>query len=137
MPLADLDTMLPGPGPHLGARPPRCRLPPPPGLTAAARLVGMIDERRQLRPEPAGISSAQVDLIIRSTESEPKGVGAEYGVTSCDLRILTEEAAEPVPALNPGVAGRAGRNRASGGRSLLQRPVRAVHVVVIGVFAKD
>jgi hypothetical protein len=35
-------------------------------------------------------------------------VSAEYGVTSRDLRILAEEAAEPVPALNPGVGVRSG-----------------------------
>ena len=36
------------------------------------------------------------------------GLSAENGVTSCDLRILTEEAAEPVPAQNPNVGARSG-----------------------------
>ena len=50
-------------------------------------------------------------------------VGAGNRVTSCDLRVFVDRAAEPVRAQNAHT-GRFGRRmRASGGRVLLQRPV--------------
>jgi len=64
-------------------------------------------------------------------------VGAEYCVTSCDLGIFVDQAAEPVPPQNPDTCACCGRVLASGGRVLVQRPVRPVAVVVIGVLAED
>ena len=50
---------------------------------------------------------------------------------------IVDQAAEPVPAQNAH-NGHFGRQmRASGGRLLLQRPVRAVRIVMIGVLAED
>jgi hypothetical protein len=37
-------------------------------------------------------------------------VGAENGVTSCDLRIFMDQATEPITAQNPDVGIRSGRN---------------------------
>jgi hypothetical protein len=61
-------------------------------------------------------------------------VGAENPVTSRDLQILVEEAAEPVASQRPD-------DRSGGwwdtarGRALIQRSVRTVGVVVPDVFA--
>ena len=63
-------------------------------------------------------------------------VGADNAVTSRDLGIFTNQAAEPVPAQNPNICSRSGRIRAPGWRGLLPRPVRAVGVVVVGVLAE-
>ena len=67
----------------------------------------------------------------------PVLVGAENGVTSCDLRIFMDRAAEPVAAENPDVCPESGLMRAPGRRTLLQRPVRTVGVIVIDVLIKD
>jgi len=48
-----------------------------------------------------------------------------------------DQATEPVPAQNPGVGAWGGRNRTPGRRSLLQCPVRAMQVVMVGVLAED
>jgi hypothetical protein len=48
-----------------------------------------------------------------------------------------DQAAEPVPAQNPDVGGQSGWMRTAGGRPLLQRPVRAMQIAVIGVLVKD
>lgn len=48
-----------------------------------------------------------------------------------------DQATEPVPAQNPGVGAWGWRNRTPGRRSLLQRPVRAMQVVMVGVLAED
>ena len=64
-------------------------------------------------------------------------VGAGNCVTSCDLVILADEATQPVPPQNAHARQCRGWMRASGGRILLQRPVRPVAVVVIGVLAED
>jgi hypothetical protein len=64
-------------------------------------------------------------------------VGAENAVTLCDLRIFVDHAAEPVPAQNAHIGHFDRRIRAPVGRLLLQRPVRTVRIVMIGVLAKD
>jgi hypothetical protein len=64
-------------------------------------------------------------------------VGAENGVTSCDLRIFMDQATEPITAQNPDVGIRSGRNRMPGRRPLLQRPMRPMRVVVPGVLSQD
>jgi len=63
-------------------------------------------------------------------------VGADKAVTSCDLRILVEEAAKPVASLNADVVV-CGRDVGSAvGWFLVQGTVRPVAVVVIDVFAE-
>ena len=47
------------------------------------------------------------------------------------------QAAEPVPAHNTSTRLFAGRMHPPGGRVLLQRPVRPMDVVVVGVLAED
>jgi len=63
-------------------------------------------------------------------------VGADNAFTSCDLRILVEEAAEPVASLDAGVVvgGRGGDLAV--GWFFAQGSVRPVGVVVIDVFAE-
>jgi hypothetical protein len=53
-----------------------------------------------------------------------KACGAENPVTLCDLGILADQAAEPLPAQNPDVRGPSGRMRTPGRRALVQCPVR-------------
>ena len=48
-----------------------------------------------------------------------------------------DDAAEPVAAENPDVWALSGLVRASGRRTLLQRPVRTVAVVMIDVLIED
>jgi hypothetical protein len=64
-------------------------------------------------------------------------VGAEYCVTSCDLGVLVDEAAEPIPPENARIRHGCGWMRTPGGRVVVQRPVRPVAVVVTGVLAED
>src|SRR5690348_4096688 len=64
-------------------------------------------------------------------------VGAENCVISCDLGIFADLAAEPVPAQYPDAGAPSRWIHAPGGRVLLQRPVRSVAVVVIGVLTQD
>jgi hypothetical protein len=64
-------------------------------------------------------------------------VGAENCVTSCDLRILVDQAAEPIPAQNPDVRALMGGCEPPALGILSQRSVRPVTVVVIGVLAED
>jgi hypothetical protein len=47
------------------------------------------------------------------------------------------QATEPVPAQNPDACARGRRMRTPGRRALLQRPLRAVQLVVVGVLAQD
>ena len=62
-------------------------------------------------------------------------VGAENSVTSCDLYILMNEAAEPIPSQWPN--GRAGaRGSATRGRVLVKRSVRVVSVEMVDVLAQ-
>jgi hypothetical protein len=64
-------------------------------------------------------------------------VGAEYCVTSCDLGVFVDKAAEPVSPQNPDTCACGGRTLASGGRVLVQRPVRPMGVVMVGVLGED
>jgi hypothetical protein len=63
--------------------------------------------------------------------------GAENCVTLCDLGILTDQAAEPVPPQHPDIRPWNRWLRAPGGRVLLQGPMRPVGVVVIDVLLED
>ena len=64
-------------------------------------------------------------------------VGAGNYVTSCDLGIFVNQAAESVPAQNTHTGHSGGWMCAASGRALQQRPMRPVRIVVIGVLAKD
>jgi hypothetical protein len=64
-------------------------------------------------------------------------VGAGNYVTSCNLRVFADEAAEPLPAQNLHTGHTARCMHASCGQVLLQHPVRPVRIVVIGIFAED
>jgi len=66
-----------------------------------------------------------------------QAVGAEYCVTSCDLAVFADKAAEPIPPGNAHIRHGCGWIGRSGGWGLVQRPVRPVAVVVIDVLAKD
>src|SRR2546430_6320840 len=61
-PLTDLDALVFRPGPDVAAALPAGRGPPraaaPPGL------AGVLDERRQLLAERAGVLGAQIDLVL-------------------------------------------------------------------------
>jgi hypothetical protein len=60
-------------------------------------------------------------------------VGAENSVTSCDLQILVYETTEAISSQwSDSRAG--GRGSAACGRVLIERSVRAVHVVVLEVL---
>jgi hypothetical protein len=63
-------------------------------------------------------------------------VSAENPVTSCDVHVFVDEAAEPISPERPD--GRAGRWRsAARGWALIERSVRAVRVEVLDVLAQD
>jgi hypothetical protein len=64
-------------------------------------------------------------------------VGAENCVTSCDLGVFVDQAAEPVASEDPRARCGSGRTRPPGGRVLVQRPVRPMRVVVIDVLVED
>jgi hypothetical protein len=64
-------------------------------------------------------------------------VGAENCVTSCDLGIFVDQAAESVPPEHADTCTFRQGIGSPGRRILLQRPVRPVGVVVIGVLAED
>jgi hypothetical protein len=64
-------------------------------------------------------------------------VSAEYCVTSCDLGVFVDEGAESVSPQNPDTCACGGRTLASGGRVLMQRPVRPMGVVTVGVLGED
>jgi hypothetical protein len=63
-------------------------------------------------------------------------VGADNAVTSCDLRILVDQAAEPVASSDGDVVLRRRGGDLGVGRCLAQGPMRAVGVVVVDVFAE-
>ena len=86
-----------------------------------------------------GLARAPVEVIDerKGCPRRNRSVGAEYCVTSCDQGVFMDQAAEPVPAQNAHPGRVAGWMCAPGGRVLLQRPVRPVDVVVVGVVAKD
>lgn len=48
-----------------------------------------------------------------------------------------DQAAEPVPSQDRNIRAQGGRMLAPGGRALVERPVRAVDVIVIDVLAQD
>src|SRR5689334_909295 len=75
------------------------------------------------------------NVLVYRPIAEP--VGAENCVISCDLGIFADLAAEPVPAQYPDAGAPSRWIHAPGGRVLLQRPVRSVAVVVIGVLTQD
>jgi hypothetical protein len=77
----------------------------------------------------------QVGPFRRSAGSAP--VGADNAVTSRDLRILVDQATEPVTSSDADVVVRGRGGDLAVGWSLAEGPVRAVGVVVIGVFAED
>ena len=66
-----------------------------------------------------------------------KAVGAGNCVTLCDLGVFMDQAAEPVPAQNTPAPSLPWADAPSGGWVLLQRPVRPMDVVVVGVLAED
>ena len=64
-------------------------------------------------------------------------MGAENSVTSCDLQVLVDEAAEPVPSEHAD-GRRPGTWRGVGsGRVLVQKSVRSVRVEVLHILAQD
>ena len=69
---------------------------------------------------------------VRRLLSHANVVGADNPVTSCDLGIFMDRAADPVPAQNAHTGHFGRRIRASGRRLLPQCPVRTVGVVVVG-----
>src|ERR1035438_10846929 len=64
-------------------------------------------------------------------------VGADNAVTSCDLRVLVDQAAEPVASSDADVVAGGREMGAAVGWLLAEGPVRPVGVVVIDVFAED
>ena len=64
-------------------------------------------------------------------------VGAGNCVTSCDLGIFMDQAAEPVPPQHPDIRAWSRWMRTPCGRVLLERPVWPVRFVVIDVLIKD
>ena len=58
-------------------------------------------------------------------------------VTPCDLGILVDQAAKPVPAQNAHTSHFHGWMRSPCGRVLMQRPVWPMKVIVIHIFAQD
>ncbi len=75
---------------------------------------------------------------VRAWQDRPLDpVGAENCVTLCDLGILTDQAAEPVPPQHLDIRAWNRWLRAPGGRVLLQGPMRPVSVVVIDVLLEN
>ena len=64
-------------------------------------------------------------------------MGADNAVTSRDLRILVDEAAEPGASSDADGVVRGRGGDLAVGWSLAESPVRPAGVVVIGVFAED
>lgn len=52
------------------------------------------------------------EVVVEAASTRGDRVGAEYGVTLCDLRIFMDHAAEPVAAENPDACFRSGLMRA-------------------------
>ena len=63
-------------------------------------------------------------------------MGAENGVTSRDLQVLVDEAAEPVPSEDADVRSRTRRD-CTCGRSLIQGSVRPVGLEVLEILAQN
>lgn len=56
---------------------------------------------------------------------------------SCDLRVFVDQAAEAVPPQNPDISPRDWCAPGSGGRILVECPVRPAGVVMVEVLAQD
>ena len=63
-------------------------------------------------------------------------VGAENAVTLRDLGIFVGQAAGPVPTHDPDILAHSEWTLTPGGRSLAQRPVRAMNVIVLDVLTQ-
>jgi hypothetical protein len=87
-------------------------------------------------PPPARQTAALADWIRSlAPVADHVRVGAENPVTSCDVHVLVQQAAEPVASQRSD--GRAGGWRSDAcGRALMQRSVRTVHVVVLDILAQ-
>ena len=71
----------------------------------------------------------------RTASTALSPVGAENWVTSCDLQVLVDEAAEPVPSEH--ADGRPGTwRRVACGRAPVQGSVRSVRVEVLDLLAQ-
>src|SRR5712692_3048790 len=68
---ADREAVVFGPRPDLAAALPAGRRPRRPARRPAARLAGVLDERRELLAEGTGVLGAQVDLVVGTAEPEP------------------------------------------------------------------
>jgi hypothetical protein len=64
-------------------------------------------------------------------------VGAGNTVTSCDLGIFVDQAAEPISPQNPDISAWGWCVRRSGGRILVECPVGPTGVVMVEVLAQD
>jgi len=56
---------------HARTSPPRCRPADVRAVRRAARLAGVLDERREHRAQGTGVLGAQVDLVVGAAETEP------------------------------------------------------------------
>ena len=65
------------------------------------------------------------------------GVGAENAVTLRDLGIFVDQPGEPVSTQDPDILAHSEWTLTPGGRSLAQRPVRAMNVIVLDVLTQD
>jgi hypothetical protein len=81
-----------------------------------------------------GAGRCPVEIADRVGVAAGKGVGAGNSVTSCDLGIFMDQAAEAIPALDTHTGPFSGWMCAASGRVLLQRPVL---IVVVGVLGQD
>jgi hypothetical protein len=76
-----------------------------------------------------------ISVLFDSPAVHP--VSAGNCVTLCDLRVVVDQAAEPVPAPNAH-AGQSGRPmRTPGGRVLLQSPVWGMRLVAVDVLVEN
>jgi hypothetical protein len=98
----------------------------PPGTVGARALQVLIDESWRGR-------RWVVETDIASCFSAIP-VDAGKGVTVCDLGVFADEAAETVSPQNTHAAHLYGWMDAPGGRTLLQRSVRPMSVVMVGVL---
>jgi hypothetical protein len=64
-------------------------------------------------------------------------VGAENAVTLRDLGVFVDQATEPVSTQDPGILAHSEWTLTPGRRSLAQRPVRAMNVIVLDVLTQD
>src|SRR5262249_23759004 len=69
--IADRNAVVFRPRTDVAAALPAGRGPGSPANQSSAGLAGMLDERRELLAEGAGVLAAQINLIIRALEAEP------------------------------------------------------------------